>query len=155
MDRFLRAVRQGREDRQGGIEDGGGEGIRPDSQRGICAIVQYYPAHVTTGERVSPQEDRWEIWKEKAGDGEKKKTWSGKRVQTNDKMWQAGNAGNKKKKQQPTFISSKCFRNKTRPQREGWDKWKKTQTNTQMRITDVLSGWRDITPWGSKLDLPH
>lgn len=53
MDRFLRAVRQGREDRQGGIEDGGGEGICPDSQRGICAIVQYYPAHVTKGERVS------------------------------------------------------------------------------------------------------
>lgn len=53
MDRFLRAV--GRGGRTGGrtcIEDGGGEGICPESQRGIYAIVQYYPAHVTKADRV-------------------------------------------------------------------------------------------------------
>lgn len=38
------------------IEDGGGEGICPESQRGICAIVQYYPAHVTKWERAGQRE---------------------------------------------------------------------------------------------------
>lgn len=38
------------------IEDGGGEGICPESQRGIYAIVQYCPAHVTKGERVGQRE---------------------------------------------------------------------------------------------------
>lgn len=38
------------------IEDGGGEGICPESQRGIYAIVQYYPAHVTKGGRVGQRE---------------------------------------------------------------------------------------------------
>ncbi len=38
------------------IEDGGGEGICPESQGGIYAIVQYYPAHVTKRERVGRRE---------------------------------------------------------------------------------------------------
>ncbi len=45
------------EDGQGTcIEDGGGEGICPESQRGIYAIIQYYPAHVTKGKRVGQRE---------------------------------------------------------------------------------------------------
>lgn len=38
------------------IEEGGGEGICPESQRGICAIVQYYPEHVTKCERAGQRE---------------------------------------------------------------------------------------------------
>lgn len=51
MDRFLRAVGQVEVGRGWTcIEAGGGEGICPESQSGICTIVQYYAAHVTKEE---------------------------------------------------------------------------------------------------------
>lgn len=54
MDRFLRAVGQVEVGRGWTcIEAGGGEGICPESQSGICAIVQYYAAHVTKEEERS------------------------------------------------------------------------------------------------------
>lgn len=46
----------GRVERRTCIEDGGGEGICPESRRGIYAIVQYYPGHVTKGEREGKRE---------------------------------------------------------------------------------------------------
>lgn len=58
MDRFLRAVGQvvvGRG--RTCIEVGGGEGICPESQSWICAIVQYYAAHVTKEDERSRGEE--------------------------------------------------------------------------------------------------
>lgn len=61
-------------------------------REGFVPIVQYYPEHVTKGERVIQRvqlvngktDARFE--KRKQETARKKKTGSGKRVQTNDKM---------------------------------------------------------------------
>lgn len=75
------------------VEDGGGEGICPERWRGIHTISKYYPACVTKGEKsgpkraVSQQGGSWEIWKEKAGDGEKEQVAKGCKQMTRCDKW--------------------------------------------------------------------